>query len=71
MWLTPVVNPHQFGVQGSKSPEGQAFVVEMQAAWNDWVFAGSPGANYSVRLSVGWKLLLSAFAVAYSARAQY
>ncbi|RDB22323.1 hypothetical protein Hypma_010490 [Hypsizygus marmoreus] len=44
-WLTPVVNPHSYGVQGSESPEGQAFVVEMQAAWRDWVADGSKGAN--------------------------
>ncbi|KZT34675.1 Six-hairpin glycosidase [Sistotremastrum suecicum HHB10207 ss-3] len=44
-WLTPVVNPENTGVQGSKSPEGQAFVVELEAAWSDWVNAGSPGVN--------------------------
>ncbi|KAI0822092.1 Six-hairpin glycosidase-like protein [Trametes gibbosa] len=45
MWLTPVVNPNQFGIEGSRSPEGQAFVVEMYAAWRDWTAVGSPGAN--------------------------
>ncbi|KAF8581962.1 Six-hairpin glycosidase [Ramaria rubella] len=44
-WLTPVVNPEDWSMSGSESPEGQAFVVEMQAAWQDWVAAGSPGAN--------------------------
>lgn len=44
-WLTPVVNPDQFGVEGQHSPEGQAFVVMMQAAWRDWVQAGAPGSN--------------------------
>ncbi|KAI0367867.1 hypothetical protein BV20DRAFT_529608 [Pilatotrama ljubarskyi] len=48
MWLTPVVNPNQFGVQGSHSPEGQAFVVEMYAAWRDWSALGAPGANAGV-----------------------
>ena len=33
MWLTPVVNPNQFGIEGTQSPEGQAFIVEMHAAW--------------------------------------
>jgi hypothetical protein len=47
-WLTPVVNPHQFGVQGNQSAEGQAFVLEMQAAWRDWVADGSKGANGAV-----------------------
>jgi hypothetical protein len=50
-WLTPVVNPYNTGVQGTQSPEGQAFVVMMQAAWNDWVTDGSKGANAAVRLS--------------------
>ncbi|KAG6872500.1 hypothetical protein C0995_009256 [Termitomyces sp. Mi166 len=44
-WLTPVVNPDSYGKQGSQSPEGQAFVVEMQSAWRDWVADGSKGAN--------------------------
>ncbi|THH32646.1 hypothetical protein EUX98_g1533 [Antrodiella citrinella] len=67
MWLTPVVNPHQFGIQGSESPEAQAFVVEMQAAWGDWVRAGSPGASSGtqVRASVG-SLSLALLAVIYS-----
>ena len=51
MWLTPVVNPHSFGVEGGKSPEGQAFVVEMYAAWRDWVADGSKGANSGIRTS--------------------
>lgn len=44
-WLLPVVNPLSYGQAGSESPEGQAFVVEMHAAWKDWVAAGSKGAN--------------------------
>lgn len=54
-WLVPTVNPLQFGVElpestvlsgkSGGSPEGQAFIVEMQAAWQDWVSAGSVGAN--------------------------
>ncbi|KAL6301871.1 hypothetical protein BKA93DRAFT_737895, partial [Sparassis latifolia] len=45
--LTPVVDPYEWARAadaGQVSPEGQAFVVEMQAAWRDWVGAGSPGA---------------------------
>lgn len=54
-WLTPVVNPYQFSAQGSQSPEGQAFVLEMQAAWRDWVTAGSPEANGCMRsMRVNW-----------------
>jgi hypothetical protein len=44
-WLTPVVNPESYGAQGSESPEGQAFVLEMQAAWQDWEANGAKGAN--------------------------
>jgi hypothetical protein len=47
-WLTPVVNPDDFPNQGSNSPEGQAFVVEMQAAWRDWVVDGSKGENGAI-----------------------
>ncbi|KAF7294922.1 hypothetical protein MIND_01030300 [Mycena indigotica] len=44
-WLTPVVNPHQFGIQGQESAEGQAFAVMFQAAYNDWNAIGAPGKN--------------------------
>jgi len=54
-WLTPVVDPYSYGVQGTQSPEGQAFVLEMQAAWRDWVAAGSPGANgCTSNMRVNW-----------------
>lgn len=60
MWLTPVANPYSYSHQGTESPEGQAFVVEMQAAWGDWVAQGSPGANHGVRLRVGsWVTLVA------------
>lgn len=52
-WLTPVVNPEDWSSSGAQSPEGQAFVVEMQAAWQDWVAKGSPGANAAQRLAFG------------------
>ncbi|KAH9917745.1 uncharacterized protein B0H18DRAFT_1096454 [Fomitopsis serialis] len=48
MWLTPVVDPYNWNTQGGSSPEGQAFVVEMYAAWRDWVALGSPGASASL-----------------------
>jgi hypothetical protein len=48
-WLTPVVDPHQFGVEGKNSPEGEAFVLELQAAYNEWVAGGSVGANAASR----------------------
>ncbi|KAF8577519.1 hypothetical protein K439DRAFT_1396617 [Ramaria rubella] len=49
-WLTPVVNPENSALSGSESPEAQAFVIEMQAAWRDWVANGSPGANSTTPL---------------------
>ncbi|KAG5640729.1 hypothetical protein DXG03_007416 [Asterophora parasitica] len=52
-WLTPVVNPNSYGQQGSQSAEGQAFVVEMQAAWRDWVADGSKGANSALHVRGG------------------
>ncbi|KAL4076573.1 Six-hairpin glycosidase-like protein [Scleroderma yunnanense] len=47
-WLTPVVDPYAFSNQGQTSPEGQAFVLAMQAAWRDWVEDGAKGANTAV-----------------------
>lgn len=38
-FLTPVVDPDSYGMEGNQSAEGQAFVVEMQSAWRDWVAA--------------------------------
>ena len=36
-WLTPVVDPYDFSDQGQTSPEGQAFILTLHAAWRDWV----------------------------------
>ncbi|GAA5930867.1 hypothetical protein JCM1841_001958 [Sporobolomyces salmonicolor] len=35
-WVSPVVNPLDFSKQGSDSPESEAFVLLLQAAWQDW-----------------------------------
>lgn len=53
MWLAPVVDPDNWARQGAASPEGQAFVVEMYAAWQEWVDAGAPGANAACGLRLG------------------
>ncbi|KAJ7449823.1 Six-hairpin glycosidase-like protein [Mycena latifolia] len=56
-WLKPVVNPHEFGSEGSQSPEGEAFVLELQAAYSEWVAGGSVGANAARRTASsmsGW-----------------
>ncbi|KAI6144251.1 Six-hairpin glycosidase-like protein [Pisolithus tinctorius] len=44
-WLTPVVNPYSYPDQGQQSPESEAFVIAMQAAWRDWVLNSTTGAN--------------------------
>ncbi len=35
-WLSPVSDPLTFTDKGSQSPEAQAFVLLMEAAWVDW-----------------------------------
>lgn len=47
-WLSPVTNPALFGQSGSKSPEAQAFVLMMQASYQDWARAGYKGANTGI-----------------------
>lgn len=39
--------------EGGKSPDGQAFVLELVAAHRDWVDAGSQGANAGVSVRMG------------------
>ena len=49
------------------SPEGQAFVLEMYAAWRDWQAAGSPGVNSALSLRSkagdGWMMWKVGFSV--------
>jgi hypothetical protein len=33
--LTPVVDPYDYGVEGSDSPEAQMFLILMKAAYRD------------------------------------
>ena len=50
-WLTPVVDPDSYTVEGQNSPESEAFVLDMQSAWRDWVRDGSKGSDArSIRL---------------------
>jgi hypothetical protein len=44
-WLHGVVNPIDFTTTGPdvQSPEGQAFVLLMHAAWRDWKAGGTEG----------------------------
>jgi len=58
-WLSPVVNPLSFGESGSKSPEAQAFVLMMQAGYQDWAQAGYDGASAGARSVVPLSLATS------------
>ncbi|KDQ21094.1 hypothetical protein BOTBODRAFT_62116 [Botryobasidium botryosum FD-172 SS1] len=42
-YLTNVVDPNNFGSQGETSPEGQAFVLMMEAAYRDYVAWNATG----------------------------
>ena len=44
-WLAPVVNPVDFDSEGSNSPEGQAFVIQLHAAYREWDADGRKGEN--------------------------
>ncbi|KAF8837158.1 hypothetical protein BDN67DRAFT_957060 [Paxillus ammoniavirescens] len=68
-WLTPVVDPYAYPYQGQYSPEGQAFVISMQAAWRDWVNDGSKGSSSRRGMDHGmgaWAVLLTGTLVAWS-----
>jgi hypothetical protein len=39
-------------------------VVEMQAAWKDWIAAGSPSSGALEGMIVGWKVLISGLGAA-------
>ena len=53
------MNPYDFSVEGTVSPEGQAFVLQMIAAWRDWQADGSRGQNAATRnVGAGWIGLL-------------
>ncbi|KAK0215147.1 Six-hairpin glycosidase-like protein [Armillaria fumosa] len=58
-WLTPVVNPHSYGVEGSESAEAQAFVLLMQSAYQEWVADGSQGSGALQLCTSVWGVLLS------------
>ncbi len=43
-WLAPVVDPLNVGIEGSQSPEGEAFSLMLHAAWRDWFASSTPRA---------------------------
>lgn len=49
-WLAPVVNPLSFKARASQSPEGEAFVLLLQAAYRDYVSALSSARIGSARV---------------------
>ncbi|KAG6373675.1 Six-hairpin glycosidase-like protein [Boletus reticuloceps] len=67
-WLTPVADPYAYPFQGQDSPEGEAFVISMQAAWRDWVAAGAVGVNVASRTMdmTASAYVLSALMVAFN-----
>lgn len=44
----------------SESPEGQAFILELQAAYEEWVARGEPGKNSAAGRGVASLLLVTA-----------
>ena len=81
MALMPVVNPHNFGAQLAlpvdaanasvnggltRSPEAQAFALEMQAAYRDWSAAGSPERSAAAGVGVQ-RVLVAVVAAAVGA----
>ncbi|KAL8280717.1 hypothetical protein RQP46_007040 [Phenoliferia psychrophenolica] len=46
--LSPVVDPLKYSMQGTESPEGQAFVLLMESAWRDCPKVGYAGKLVSV-----------------------
>jgi hypothetical protein len=60
-WLSPVVDPLNVGSEGSQSPEGQAFVLMLYAAWRDWnaasngqwINSATPGSSIPFPALVG------------------
>jgi hypothetical protein len=60
--LTPAVDPYDYGVEGSDSPEAQAFMILMEAAYMDWAVVNvtlgtsksKSGAMRSGGAGAGW-----------------
>lgn len=58
-WLTPVVDPTAYGQLGSNSSEAQAFVLMMQAGYQEWAQAGYKGVNAGTRSGIPPSLSLA------------
>jgi hypothetical protein len=70
-WLTPVVDPYNYPAEGSRSPESEAFIIEMTAAYQDWVALGSKGANGALGIrsassaALVWAMIVGSGAAAW------
>lgn len=49
--LSPVVDPMSFKQEGTLSPEGEAFVLLMEASWKDWKQQGGSSGGQSASSS--------------------
>ncbi|KZP00223.1 Six-hairpin glycosidase [Calocera viscosa TUFC12733] len=56
-WLSPVVDPYNYPNLGSQSPESEAFVLLLQAAYRDWGILGAPGQSGSAPPAAALSLL--------------
>jgi hypothetical protein len=65
-WLTPVVDPYNVGREGERSPEGQAFVLMMNSAYEEWKEAGSEGVNAAGRIGGRTNLVLLGVSIAWA-----
>ena len=57
-YLRPVVNPRSFREKGMESAEGQAFVLEMHAAWMDWTGKSKSGSETGRGIGGGTVLIV-------------
>jgi len=62
-WLKPVVNPDEFGFEGTMSPEAQSFVLQMQNNWQVWSKAGSKSGDVSQTSVARMSLVLAILGV--------
>ena len=49
-----MVDPDNYGQQGQNSPESEAFMVEMQSAWRDWMEAKEAACSIRLGPEVLW-----------------
>lgn len=50
-WLQPVVDPNMFGYAGSQSPEGQAFILQLDNNWKLWQTSSANSTSFQTSVS--------------------